>query len=89
MGTFDYLEFKARYGGLNEPPQSFGGFSGAGLWQAPLVRTPEGTLKAKELLLSGVAFYQFARTEERRVIKCHGRRSVYLHTTRAVRDLAS
>ena len=89
VGDFDYLEFEARYGGVNEPPQSFGGFSGAGLWQVTLVRTPEGTLKAKELLLSGVAFYQSTRTEERRVIKCHGRRSVYLHTTQAVRDLAS
>jgi hypothetical protein len=86
---FDYLEFEARYGGLNEPPLSFGGFSGAGLWQVPLVRTPEGTLKAKELLLSGVAFYQCARTEDRRVIKCHGRRSVYLHATQAVRGLTS
>jgi len=89
VGDFDYFEFEARYGGLNEPPQSFGGFSGAGLWQVPLVRTPAGTLKAKELLLSGVAFYQSARMEERRVIKCHGRRSVYLHATQAVRDLAS
>lgn len=89
VGEFDYFEFEARYGGINEPPQSFGGFSGGGLWQVPLIRTPAGALKPKELLLSGVAFYQSARTEERRLIKCHGRRSVYLHATQAVRNLAS
>lgn len=89
VGDFDYFEFEARYGGINEPPQSFGGFSGAGLWQVPLMRIPEGVLKAKELLLSGVAFYQSARTEELRLVKCHGRRSIYLHGIQSVRNVAS
>ena len=55
-GDFDCIEFEARYGGINEPPKSFGGFSGGGLWQVPLIRNEDHTLQAKELLLSGVAF---------------------------------
>lgn len=76
-GDFDYFDFEARYGGISEPPGSFGGFSGGGLWQVPLVRGTNGKLQAKERILSGVAFYQADRIGDRRVIKCHGHRSVY------------
>lgn len=85
---FDYLEVKTRHGGRNGPPQSFGGFSGGGLWQVPLARCPGGTLKAKEPLLSGLAFYEFPPVEDSRIVKCHGRRSVYLRAIQAVRNSA-
>ncbi|MBI1894236.1 MAG: hypothetical protein HYS14_09015 [Candidatus Rokubacteria bacterium] len=86
---FDYFEFEAGYGGADEPPQSFGGFSGAGLWQARLIRTPEGTLSAERPILSGVAFFQSPVVDGRRVITCHGRRSVYIHVVDAIRNRAS
>ena len=74
---FDYLEFEVRYGGITEPPESFGGFSGGGLWQVLLRRTATGELEVTERLLSGVTFYQFGCTNGRRLIKCHGRHSIY------------
>ena len=76
VGEFDYLAFEVRYGGVDGPPRSFEGFSGGGLWQVPLIRV-DGELKVKELLLSGVAFYQNAQKENVRVITCHGRNGVY------------
>jgi hypothetical protein len=38
----------------------------------------------KELLLSGVAFYQNAPLENLRVIKCHGRDGIYTHAMKAL-----
>ena len=88
-GHFDYLDFEVGYGGVNEPPRDFGGFSGGGLWQVPMIRTSDGTLKVKELLLSGVAFYQYPDSNDRRTIRCHGRRSIYGQTLRSVRSEGS
>jgi hypothetical protein len=85
IGNFDYLDFEVTYGGVNDPPQSFGGTSGGGLWQVPLVRTPGGDLKPQGLLLSGVAFYQSPIIENRRVIRCHGRDGVYAHVIQRVK----
>ncbi len=85
-GDFDYLEFEARYGGIDEPPRSFGGLSGAGLWQASLNRTPEGALTAGRPVLCGVAFHQSPLADRRRVIMCHGRRSVYIQAVESIRS---
>ena len=80
VADFDYFEFAVGYGGAtNDPPKSFGGYSGSGLWQAPVRRRPDGALEIKEVLLSGVAFHQSALVENRRTIKCHGRHSVHSH----------
>ena len=76
-GDFDYLGFDVGYGGRNDPPGSFGGLSGGGLWQVPVVRSEQGVLAAGRPILSGVIFYQSERIENRRRIKCHGRRSIY------------
>jgi len=76
-GEFDYLECEVGYGGQDEPPESLGGYSGAGLWQVPLKETPGGKLEPEAFLLSGVAFHQSERSNDRRIIRCHGRRSVY------------
>jgi hypothetical protein len=53
-GDFDCFDFEARYGGINQPPNNFGGFSGGGLWQVPLFRNEEGTLQAKDLSFQGL-----------------------------------
>ena len=56
-------------------PESFGGMSGGGLWHVvPSESAPTGEFK---LELEGVAFYQSAPTDGRRVIRCHGRQSIY------------
>jgi hypothetical protein len=56
-------------------PQSFGGCSGGGLWQIPLVK--ENVVTSKKPILSGVAFWQTAVDGKKREIICHGRRSIY------------
>jgi len=88
VGDFDYFDFEARYGGADEPPQSFRGFSGAGLWQARLTRTPDGALRAEQPILSGVAFYESDLADARRIIRCHARRSVYANVVESVRNVA-
>jgi hypothetical protein len=86
-GLFDYFDFEVRYGGIDQPPESFGGFSGGGLWQVPLIRSKDGKLEAKDFLLSGVICYQSPMVENRRFIKCHGRRSVYKCAIDAIKDV--
>jgi hypothetical protein len=80
---FEYLDFEVRYGGVNGPPLSFGGFSGGGLWQVPVARI-DGELRVKELLLSGVAFYENAPSGDVRIVKCHGRDGIYRHAMQAL-----
>ena len=75
---FDYLDFVPVAGG-SELPHNCGGFSGAGLWEARLERRADGALAAAALILSGAAFHQSALVDGARTIRCHGRRSVYLH----------
>jgi hypothetical protein len=77
IDDFDYFDFEARYGGVNQAPDSFKGYSGGGLWQAPLIRGEDGKIKAKEIILSGVAFYETGRIANQNFIRCHGRCSVY------------
>jgi hypothetical protein len=87
-GEFDYLDYELRYGGKREPPASLGGYSGAGLWQVLLKGAP-GTLEPEAILLSGVAFYQSERLGDRRFIRCHGRRSLYVQTLTSIGPRAS
>lgn len=85
---FDYLRFEAKYDAAYEGPESYEGFSGGGLWQL-LVEERDGLPRVKELLLQGVTFYQHERVAERRVIECHGRRSVYEVAAGALAKAAS
>lgn len=80
-GDFDYVLFEVLYNEHYEGPNSYGGLSGGGLWQ--LIVQPDGSkLQVTETLLSGVAFYEFAKKDDgsgriTRDIKCHARRSLY------------
>lgn len=71
----------------SELPISFGGISGGGVWQVPLLKTKEGEIQAKEPIFSGVAFYQTAIVDKKRTIRCHGRRSVYESVYKALRNV--
>lgn len=77
VGEHDYFAFLVSYGGRSVAPKSFGGVSGGGLWQVPLMRDPEGQLRHKKALLSGVVFYQEETAQTSCNVKCHGRQSVY------------
>ena len=74
---YDYLEIVAKYKLGRDLPISFWGTSGGGLWQVQLLESAKRELEIKEMILSGVAFYQFEKNDNRRIIKCHGRQSVY------------
>jgi hypothetical protein len=77
VGNHDYYDFPVSYGGRSVAPKSFGGMSGGGLWQVPLICSVQGEIKHKKPLLSGVVFYQEQTTEAYCGVKCHGRQSVY------------
>jgi hypothetical protein len=82
-GDFDYLDL-----GINlskNPPPSFGGMSGGGLWQIDIERrqSMDGTWSWSAAgALEGVAFYQSIPADGRRFIRCHGRRSIYSNIPR-------
>ena len=73
---FDYLEFAVDSGTKHyEGPTSFKGFSGGGLWHI---------LADKNPVLSGVAFWQSPLDGDKRIVKCHGRKSIYQRVIDAV-----
>lgn len=76
---FDYVDLAYDREGRPEIPTSFGGISGSGLWQVPLVKsTSTGAISWSEVHLEGVAFYQKPAARRQGVIRCHGRESVFL-----------
>lgn len=58
-------------------PRDFKGMSGGGLWQVSLTRDATGQLTHKQAFLSGIAFYQEPVAENRSLVRCHGRQSIY------------
>jgi hypothetical protein len=75
---FDYVDLKVGYAGSqNDPPQSFQGFSGGGLWHVELKGTTRQDVGVSRCRLFGVAFYETEIVASRKCIRCHWRRSVY------------
>ena len=89
VGDHDYYDFPVSYGGRSVAPESFGGMSGGGLWQVPLMRNDQGEIVHKTPLLSGVVFYQVPTTETECGVKCHGRQSVYKVAYEAIQSKVS
>jgi len=56
---------------------SFGGCSGGGLWHILFEKEATGEIVVKEKILSGVVFHQSKRKDDKRIVTCHGRNSVY------------
>jgi hypothetical protein len=74
---YDYLDVGADVG-LEAVPPSFGGVSGGALWWIVLSKNETGQmLWSGEKHLYGVAFWQSPIREGRRVIRCHGPKSVF------------
>ena len=89
-GSYDYLEFGIRYDKNRlQIPRCFKGVSGGGLWQVLLMRTTDGIIEPKEIILSGVAFYQSPVVNNIRSIKCHGRKSIYKISYEFIKDKCS
>jgi hypothetical protein len=73
---FDYLNFRVKYEGPYDDPQSFEGMSGGALWQV-LGHIQDGAVTMADPLLSGVPFFQTKIQDNACTIVCHGRRSIY------------
>lgn len=77
IGDFDYLHFEVNINNNYEGPhESFQGVSGGALWQIELKKTAD-TLRVARSFLSGVVFYESPISDGKRIIYCHGRRSIY------------
>lgn len=74
---YDYFDFEVQYNDRTGSPLSFQGVSGGGLWQVIIAQKPNDELIMKEAILSGVAYYQTELVDNKRTIKCHGRKSIF------------
>lgn len=74
---FDYLELSGRPGVDQDMPHTFGGTSGGGLWQARIAKDADGHLKLREIVLSGVIFYETDIVDGVRKLRSHGRVSIH------------
>lgn len=81
---FDYLDLHARMGDT-DVPQTFGGASGGGLWHVLIAKNLDGELELREVVFSGVIFYESAVVEGQRFLRSHGRASLHEHLAAAIR----
>lgn len=85
-GEFDYYNFEVLYNENTNSPINFGGVSGGGLWQVIIAQNESKDLLVKEIILSGIPFYQTERTDDKRKVKCHGRKSIYKFSTEFIEN---
>jgi hypothetical protein len=74
-GEFDLCTFQPDFEEGKEPPKSYGGVSGGGLWRTYFI--PDGSNHVIENRLVGIAFYEFPSADGPKGIICHGPRSIY------------
>lgn len=83
---FDYLDLYGRPGVDPDMPNSFGGASGGGLWQGLITKHLDGRLELRDVVLSGVIFYQGNVVDGVRMLRSHGRVSVHKQLVAAIRQ---
>lgn len=83
---FDLFDFEVTYDSGSESPDSFGGMSGGALWRVHCTKDDNGQLSISGKKIFGVAFYQSKLSDKKRIITCHGPRSVYGHLIDAIRQ---
>lgn len=76
-GAPDYYEFEVDTKGPGIP-NSYGGFSGGGLWRVLVYSSPSTGEVDWAQRLKGVIFWQFAPLGDRRVVRCHGQETIVL-----------
>jgi len=74
-GRYDYIDSKEYFGAYGFP-NSYGGFSGGGLWRVQVYLDPETNERKERNRLVGMAFYEFPPKRKCRIIRCHGPRSI-------------
>lgn len=87
VDEYDYVEVTVDYSSGNpDLPLSFGGCSGGGIWQIPLRKNTAGVIISETPILSGVVFYQTKIDGGLRLLRCHGRKTIYQMVPRFVRS---
>jgi len=86
VGEFDYCDFEVKHSVSPIIPNSFGGFSGGGLWQIPLRKSSEQEIEPIEYILSGVVFYETGRKGLYQSVRCHARNSIYDKTYSSIAE---
>ncbi len=74
---FDLFDFEVSYGPDIEAPDSYAGMSGGALWRVYCTEDDDGQLSVVDKKVYGVAFHQSQILDQKRIITCHGPRSVY------------
>jgi len=88
VGDYDYFDYPMEFFRSSQP-RDYGGTSGGGLWQVRLAKKGADDVKPATVpILSGVAFYQEAIESDRSMLKCHGRRSIYLVAYESINQTA-
>ncbi len=86
---FDRIEVGVDYSGQSDSPiYNFGGVSGGGVWRFDLIAdTPDllETIRLGKPYLCGVAFWQSGIQKNRRRLRAHAHRSIYITAVARVR----
>lgn len=85
-GDFDYYEFEVPYNKNIGLPTNFEGVSGGGLWQVIIAKAESNELFVKDIILSGIPFYQTEFLEDKKKVKCHGRKSIYQYSIEFIKN---
>ena len=83
---FDLFDFEVSYESEFVAPGSYKGMSGGALWRAYYTEGDDAQLSVSDKMLFGVAFHQSDISDRKRIITCHGPRSVYGPLIEAIRD---
>jgi len=76
-GGFDYILVAAAYDHGDNPPLTFRGVSGGGLWRLALSRDAAGENYWHQIWLAGVVFYETPLKGGYRHLRAHGPESLY------------
>ena len=83
---FDLFDFEVTYGPGSDSPFSYEGMSGGALWRVYYTKDDDGQLSVVDKKVFGVAFHQSDLSDQKRIITCHGPRSVYGPLIEAIRE---
>jgi hypothetical protein len=76
-GQYDYVKVVASYLTGNNPPLTFKGVSGGGMWRVHLILDEPSRKLSHKMYFAGVVFYETALKRNRRRLRAHGPRSLY------------
>ena len=83
---FDLFDFEVSYDSEFKSPLSYKGMSGGTLWRTYCTKGDDAQLSISNNMVFGVAFHQSDISDRKRIITCHGPRSVYGPLVDAIRD---